>query len=280
MADSIPILNTKNQVADLYNRVAADYGQIGPKILDHFGQRLIQLTGISPGSRVLDIGSGRGASLLPAAQAVQSTGFAIGADIAFQMASEAWHECHRASLTNVHLLQMDGDYLSFRSSSCDYIFCGFAIFFFPNPEHTLQEWYRVLKTTGKLGICVADSGDEEWQWYEELLFKYHKQYQFPLSANVGGLRKPSEIKELMEKAGFHHTEILREPYEFIYADEAQWWQAKWTHGARFPLEQMGKEVLAIFKEDVFAHLQQSKESTGLRERWQLAYIIGSPTSQL
>lgn len=268
------VLKVKSIVTDLYNRVAADYGQIGPGFIGHFGQRLVQITGVAAESRVLDIGSGRGASLLPAAQANYSDGFAIGTDIAFQMVRETWDECQKRNLVNAHLLQMDGDYLAFRSGSFDFVLCGFAIFFFPTPDHTLREWCRVLVPSGKLGICVASSGDEHWQWYEELLLAYHKRYQFPLSAGNNGLRRPEAIKEHMEAAGFIHPEIIEESYEFTYASEDQWWQAKWSHGARFPLEHMSEEVLNQFRAEVFEHLEQAKATQGLKERWQLAYIVG------
>lgn len=54
---------SKTQIVDLYNQVAADYGQMGPKILEHFGQRLVHMAGVYSNSRILDIASGRGASL-------------------------------------------------------------------------------------------------------------------------------------------------------------------------------------------------------------------------
>jgi len=264
----------KRQIADLYNRVATDYGQIGPRLFEHFGQRLVQLTGVTADARVLDIGSGRGASLIPAAQVAQSNGLVIGTDIAFQMARETWNECQRRNLANVWLLQGDGDYLAFRSSSFNFVLCGFAIFLFPDPDHTLREWYRILSPSGKVGICVASRGDDRWQWYEQLLLQYQQRHQFPLSPGGGDLRRPGAIKELMEVTGLSKVEFIEESYEFTYADAEEWWQAKWTHGARFPLEQMSKEVLTQFRTEVFDRLLHAKAENSLNERWQLAYIIG------
>jgi len=268
------VRKAKWQITDLYNRVAADYGQVGPGFIDHFGLRLVQLTGVVAEACVLDIGTGRGASLLPAAQVTHSNGLAVGIDIAFQMVHQTWGVSQKKNMTGVRLLQMDGDYLAFRSGSFDFVLCGFAIFFFPNPAHTLREWYRILMSTGRLGICVATSSDERWQWYEELLFAYHKRYQFPLSAHSGGLRQPNEIKNKLEVVGFSQVEIKEENYEFAYKDENEWWQAKWTHGARFPLEQMSEIVMTQFKTEVFEQLQPAKAAHGLNEKWQLAYIVG------
>jgi ubiquinone/menaquinone biosynthesis C-methylase UbiE len=265
---------TKRQVADLYNRVATDYGQIGPRLFEYSGQRLVQLIGVTTDARVLDTGTGRGASLMPAAELVQPNGLVIGTDIAFQMAHETWNECQRRNLANVWLLQADGDYLALRSSSFNFVLCGFAIFFFPDPDHTLREWYRALIPTGKVGICVVSRGDDRWQWYEQLLIKYQQRHQFPLSPGGSDFREPGAIKELMEIIGLSKVEIIEDSYEFTYTNAEEWWQSKWTHGARFPLEQMSKKVLTQFRTEVFDRLLHAKAENNLNERWQLAYIIG------
>jgi ubiquinone/menaquinone biosynthesis C-methylase UbiE len=261
----------KEKITDLYNRVAADYGQIGPRVLDTFGQRLVELIDVSQESIVLDVASGRGASLFPGARAAR---LAVGSDLAFQMVCHTRQEAEKSGLTNIHMLQMDGDHLAFRAASIDIILCGFAMFFFLNPHHTLHEWSRVLKPGGKLGVCVASAGDERWDWYEELLVHYHRQYRFPLRAGGSDLRKPTDIKNRMADAGFSATEVIHESYEFVYADANQWWQAKWTHGARYPLENMSEEVLAQFKAEVFEHINQKHNTNDLREEWKIAYIIG------
>ncbi len=237
-----------------------------------FGRRLVENTAVATQAYVLDIGSGRGASLFPASQAVHAGGLALGTDLAYQMAQETWHDCLRNEFNNVRVLQMDGDYLAFASATFDFILSGFAVFLFTNPKHTFLEWHRVLKLGGKLGICVATGGDERWGWYEELLVAYHKRHHFPLSANSsGGVKKPDAIQELLQKTGFRHVEIVEETYEFDYVDAEQWWQTKWTHGARFPLENMSAEVLVQFKAEVFERLRQSDD---FHEKWRVAYVIG------
>ena len=264
----------KSKIADLYNRVSSDYSQIGPRILDDFGQRLVELAGVSSGATILDVASGRGASLFPAIEGAYPDGRVMGSDIAFGMAHETWQDCQQRGMANGRMLQMDGDYVAFKSASFDYVMCGFAIFLFPKPEHTMREWYRVLASGGKVGICVASGGDERWKWYEELLYAYHQKYHFPLSAGGNRLRDPIAIKSLMEQVGFGQTTIIEETDEYGYASLDEWWQAKWTHGARYPLEQMDADVLIRFKAEVFEHAQEVRASHGLREKWTLAYIFG------
>ena len=52
----------------VFNAVAADYDAEGVGIFAHFGRRLVAAAGVAPGERVLDVATGRGAVLVPAAE--------------------------------------------------------------------------------------------------------------------------------------------------------------------------------------------------------------------
>ena len=60
----------KEQVAGLYSRVAPTYGRVGPDVFAPFGRWLVARTNLSPGERVLDVATGRGAALFAAAEQV------------------------------------------------------------------------------------------------------------------------------------------------------------------------------------------------------------------
>ncbi len=65
---------TKAEIASLYNVVAEAYGNVGPPFLQIAGERLVEAAAIRAGERVLDVATGRGAALFPAAEAVGPTG--------------------------------------------------------------------------------------------------------------------------------------------------------------------------------------------------------------
>jgi len=58
------------ETASFYSRVAARYAEDGPPYFAHTGRRLVELAQVQPGDVVLDLGTGRGAVLLPAARRV------------------------------------------------------------------------------------------------------------------------------------------------------------------------------------------------------------------
>ena len=71
----------KAQTRALFNTIVSEYDQAGPGCFAHFGRRLIDAAGVAPGHAVLDIATGRGAVLFPAAERVGSTGHVIGIDL-------------------------------------------------------------------------------------------------------------------------------------------------------------------------------------------------------
>jgi len=56
-----------------------------------------------------------------------------------------------------------------------------------------------------------------------------------------------------------------EETEFIYANEEEWWAARWTHGPRFSLERMPPDILDKFKAEVFSGLERFKQPDGFHE---------------
>jgi ubiquinone/menaquinone biosynthesis C-methylase UbiE len=269
--------NPKQTVVALYNRVAPFYGGVGPNFFKHCGERMVELGGIVPGARVLDVACGRGASLFPAAHVSGERGLTVGVDLAREMLHETQKEAGAQGLGRISLSQMDGDELGFPSEAFDFALCGFAIFFFPHPSETLTEWRRVLVPGGKLIVCVVARSDERWRWFEERLNAYHQQYGFPITPMSGGseISRPVEIQSRMLASDFRESVILTQEYELIYADERQWWDSKWTHGSRFALENMPGELLERFHRESLVDLASLKEPDGFHEHWQVGWIMGT-----
>jgi SAM-dependent methyltransferase len=160
------------------------------------------------------------------------------------------------------------------ANSFDAVLCGFAIFLFPHLEQALSEFYRVLRPGGKLGITIASNSDALSQWYGKHLTEYHNLYHFPMNAGGTHLDYHSELPTYLAHAGFSDVQVLQEQTEVVYADAQQWWDAKWTHGTRYSLEHMSSEVLAHFKAEVFARLQEAREPDGIHEEWHFQFTVG------
>jgi ubiquinone/menaquinone biosynthesis C-methylase UbiE len=71
---------TTEETASFYSRVAPRYAEEGPPYFAHAGRQLVEVAQVRPGDVVLDLGTGRGKVLLPAARRVGPGGRAIGVD--------------------------------------------------------------------------------------------------------------------------------------------------------------------------------------------------------
>src|SRR2546428_13136728 len=147
-------LGYKQRVADLYTRAAGSYGKIGPRLFQHVGRRLVEVAGVSPGSRVLDVATGRGAVLFAAAERVGPTGYVLGVDLAEGMVRATTAAIARAGLTNAAVRLTDAEQLDLPPASFDAALCSFAIFCFPRPRLALSELRGALRRGGVVGVAV------------------------------------------------------------------------------------------------------------------------------
>src|SRR3972149_6031644 len=145
-----PIIVNNKLVEETFDGAATGYDERG--MMKERGQRLINLLSINPGANILDVATGKGAVLIPAARRVGPKGHVTGIDISSNMLQQARENPEISGLHNIDLLKMDAEHLEFPEASFDVITCGFGIWFFP--PAALREMYRVCKPGGVIGVTV------------------------------------------------------------------------------------------------------------------------------
>jgi ubiquinone/menaquinone biosynthesis C-methylase UbiE len=260
----------KRRIAGVYGRAAAHFGQVGPPFAQLTGSRLVELAGVEPGARVLDVACGRGAALFPAAAAVGPAGWVLGIDLAEPMVRETTAEVARRGLANAEVRVMDAEHLEIEDRSFDVVLCGFAVFFFPRLGVALREFGRVLRPGGRVGISQARNIDPRWRW-ENALFAEHAAPTPPTPGQ--DLRAPGALVARLVDAGFVAGREVREEVEVEWRDADEWWAALWTHGTRSPLEEMAPDALARFEAAGRAEVEAMARKGGLRRRWELIVVV-------
>src|SRR3990172_582251 len=149
---SEPIIVTKQVVEQTFDEVASSFDRKG--FFKECGQRLVDLLAIDPGANVLDVATGTGMVLLPAARRVGPQGHVTGIDISAHMLEQARRGAVENSLSNIDLFKMDAEHLEFPDASFDAITCGWAIFHLP--PTAIQEMYRVCKHGGYIGVSLSE----------------------------------------------------------------------------------------------------------------------------
>jgi SAM-dependent methyltransferase len=265
----------KRRVAALYTRVAADYGEGGPPFFAHAGRRLIDLAGVEPGDRLLDVATGRGAALFPAAERVGPTGRVVGVDLAAGMVERTRDEIARRGLENAAVLRMDAESLAFRQSVFDRVVCSFAVFFFPDVPRVLSEIGRVLRPGGTVAFAFARGTGLRWRWYGDLLREFGAFDGLPPPVGDTAIRNEGALVAALKAAGFPSAHEVVEETEFFIPDETAWWSSLWTHGERVPLERLDGDALARLRDACFRHLQTMKEPSGIPVRQTHVYVLAA-----
>lgn len=208
----------KAQTRAIFDRIAPDYDAAGPGCFAHFGRRLVDAVAVEPGQRVLDVATGRGAVLFPAAERAGAAGGIVGIDLAEGMARAMRDEATRRGLA-VEIRVMDAEHLDFPDASFDRVLCGFGLMFFPDLSRALGEFRRVLRPGGRLGLSTwhVSQADDLGKVLAQLGF-----------ADAGAMRLPFHVPDEVERAlvaaGFADVLVLADTVAFRFADQEQYWQ--------------------------------------------------------
>lgn len=253
-----PIRATKQTVAEIFDGAAAQYDRIGAPLFERAGARLVELLGVSSNTRVLDIGTGIGAVLIPAGK---RGALVTGIDVAQAMLERAEQIAREASIANFVLRKMDAERLEFPDASFDIVTCGFALFLCPSMDAALREMHRVLKTGGLAGVTVWGPApfDPAWKLLSEQVRAYSVEVRMPNKVSY----TEEEMRAILERAGFSTIETRIETMDAVYATEDEWWQFQFATGARAALERMDVATLARFKEEYLGKLRSLFRTDGL-----------------
>lgn len=134
---------------------------------------MIRLARLTPGERVLDIGTGTGASAVLAARKVGKNGRVLGIDVSERMLAKARRNAARLGLSSVEFRLMDSTSPKLPEGSFDAIITSFGT---PEGPYSgrllLRAWLRILAPRGRLCLCEGSDDDEVSRTIERVLARY------------------------------------------------------------------------------------------------------------
>lgn len=126
----------------------------------HISERLVELAGVRPGSRVLDVAAGCGEPALTAARRAGPEGSVVATDISAEMLAFARERAAAAGLDNVEFVESDAAGLDFPPRSFDAAVSRWGIIFEPDAEAAAGRIRGFLRSGGRMAIASWGEPDQ------------------------------------------------------------------------------------------------------------------------
>jgi SAM-dependent methyltransferase len=261
--------STPTGVAAVFDRAAETYDAVGVPWFQPIAAGLVAELAVRPGERVLDIGCGRGAALIPLAAAAGPTGSVLGIDLAPRMVELTARDVRHLPQVTVQVADAASPQLP--AASFDVIAASLVLFFLPEPVPALRQWWALLVPGGRLGITTFDVQDPRWLEIDAVFLPYLPAGM--LDARASGRRGPYSsddgVSGLLTEAGFVDVRTSHHDVEAVFDSPAHLLQFTWSHGQRAMWEavpEAERDVVAQQVLDTAARLAEPSGRLRLRQR--------------
>jgi SAM-dependent methyltransferase len=180
------------------------------KTTQNVSDRLVELAGVRPGSRVLDVAAGYGEPALTAARAAGPDGSVVATDISAEMLAFGRERAAAAGVSNIEFVESAAAALDFPAGSFDAAVSRWGIIFEPEAEATAQRIRGFLEPGAR--FAIASWGPPEEAPMLSLPMRAvldHLEQPAPPPGTPGPLSRPTPeaIAAILEGGGFSDIEV-------------------------------------------------------------------------
>ena len=234
----------KQAIAGVFDRASDTYDRTGVEFFSIVGRTLVEQADVQPGDRVLELGCGRGAATMPAAERVGADGHVLALDLAPGMVSRLRADLEQAGLRQVTCRVGDAEAPDAEPGAWDVVLASLVLFFLPDHEQAMRSYRDLLRPGGRLAFSWFAVDDDRWERvFEELVAELPPSSR---SARRPGQDGPFASADAMDAflrdAGYNPVTEVR-PLTVRYPDDATWWSTMWSHGRCSTLERLQDEGL-------------------------------------
>jgi ubiquinone/menaquinone biosynthesis C-methylase UbiE len=153
----------KREQREAWNDAAAGWQKWWPsfeRAAQRVSDRIVELAGIKPGDRVLDIATGNGEPAVTAARRVGASGRVVGVDQSPGMLRIARERAAAIGLANVEFIESDAEKLELPERSFDAIICRWGLMFMPDLGATMRRLHVLTRPGGGFATAVWSTRDK------------------------------------------------------------------------------------------------------------------------
>ncbi len=248
---------TTIKTSTTYKSAADSYDDPANSFWERFGRKTVERLNLKPGSRVLDVCCGSGASALPAAEIVGASGTIIGVDLAEKLLELARQKANQRGLTNIEFQRYDMLILNFEKEF-DAVICVFGIFFVPEMELAVRELWRAVRPGGKLAITTwgprffEPATSAFWNSIREVRADLYKGFN-PWDR----ICDRTSLLQLLNNSGISHAQIVEEANMHHIDSPEAWWAAVMGSGYRGTIDQLNAQDLEKVRTTNFKYIRES-----------------------
>jgi len=173
-------------------------------------ERLVELAGVEPGSRVLDVAAGYGEPSLTAARRAAPKGSVVATDISAEMIAFGRERAAAAGLQNIDFIETDAASMKFPETSFDAALSRWGIIFEPDGEAAATRVRTFLKRGGRMAISSWGPPDRVPMLAIPMRTAMERlQVSPPPPGTPGPLSRPTPeaLGGLLEGGGFSEVEV-------------------------------------------------------------------------
>jgi len=251
----------QRRAAFTYNAAADFYDRSPLSFWNYFGEQTIALLSLPPGSSVLDVCCGTGASALPAAKRAGSRGKVIGVDLAKELLELARGKAAQQHFGNIQFELGDMLSLRFPSGSFDAVVCVFGIFFVPDMSMAVHELWRLVRPGGQLAVTTwgpnlfEPANTAFWRSIKNVWPELYKGFN-PWDR----ISDPANLEKILSEGGVELPRITAENRFHLINSAEDWWTIILGSGYRGTIEQLDASERDRVKDANLAFIREAKIS--------------------
>ena len=256
-------MDQRDRIRAMFDSLASTYDNVGVDYFKPIARGLVDELAPQPGERILDVGYGRGAALVPLAERVRPDGTVTGIDLSEGMLESCRSVLSEAGL-DATLLVQDAMAPELPRASFDVVASSLVIFFLPDPAVALSAWSELLVAGGRLGISTFGDYSSHWQAVEDVFNPYIPPEmrdprttgeQSPFGSDEG-------VEQLLHDAGFVDVRTARNRLHVRFADKDQWHAWSWSVGLRAVWEKIPADERINVRDRAYVALEQTRDADG------------------